>query len=90
MSDLIAHLSIKKGILVAKALDGYAIDIPLIDAVAARAFIVVTRNGQPMPIRKKGPYWIIFPWSDGVDTTNKLLSSWSIWQLVEFTIKEGN
>lgn len=64
------------------ALNHYAMDIPFQRAIDANAFIAVHENGRPMPIRDRGPYWLIFPFfADDQTLPIKDLTPWAVWQL---------
>lgn len=67
--------------LLARALNGYSVVISVPAAIAAGAFIAVQIDGQPMRVRNKGPFWIVFPWDEQPDLLNREVRSWSVWQL---------
>jgi hypothetical protein len=82
LQDLLTHLTAEADTLTATALNDYQVTIEIPEAVNAGAFIAILRDGKPMPIRNKGPFWIIFDWNEASSETKvSLLSSWSIWQL---------
>lgn len=81
LSELITTLDIDTDQLTAVALNNYRINLDLAGAIEAGAFIAAQRDGKAMPVRQKGPFWIIFPWSDGAELSDPQLASWAIWQL---------
>lgn len=61
----------------AVALNDYVIGIPADDMRRTDVLVADRHNGEPMAIRNKGPLWIIYPDSSGVeDRADKM-----IWQL---------
>jgi hypothetical protein len=63
------------------ALNDYAATIPLPAALDAEAFLATRQDGNPMPVRSRGPFWIIFPWSRRPDLDTARVRQWSVWQL---------
>lgn len=82
LQAVLAESGIHDGRVAAEALNGYSVDIPVRQAVNAGAFIAVHLDGQPMRVKDKGPYWIVFPWSSDGSLDNREIRAWSIWQLV--------
>lgn len=83
--DFIKHVKIETDEVLAKALGDYQVVMPVADVIAAGGFVAITRDGKPMPVRSKGPYWIIFPYEElNMDTApSTLVRSWSIWNLTQ-------
>lgn len=73
--------------ITAVALNDYTIDIPIADAQNEKVIIADRRNGALMPIRDKGPLWIIYPLSNQSDLDDESTYSKMIWQLKQLTIK---
>ena len=67
--------------LKASAVNDYSVDIPISDAVPGRAMIAYQRNGATMPLRDKGPLWIVFPFDSGTEFQRESIYARSIWQL---------
>lgn len=65
----------------ARSLNGYSVDIPVQTAIERGAFVAVQLDGEPMKVRDKGPFWIVFPWTNRPELLNHEVRSWSIWQL---------
>jgi len=40
-----------------------------------------------MPVRKKGPMWVVFPWSDHPEIANEVYYARSIWQLKRIAVE---
>jgi hypothetical protein len=70
------------------ALNDYAIKIP-VEELGDEAPIIATRmNGEPMPIRDKGPYWVVFPYDSDPQYQSEIVYSRSIWQLNRLVVTE--
>lgn len=67
--------------LLASALNGYSVVISVPTAIKEGAFIAVQIDGEPMRVRDKGPFWLVFPWAERPELLNREVRSWSIWQL---------
>ncbi|TGG91269.1 hypothetical protein E4656_16235 [Natronospirillum operosum] len=63
------------------ALNDYAVETDAQKLVDADAVIVFERNGEPMPVRDYGPYWVLFPFSDRPELINRDIRNVSVWQL---------
>lgn len=85
LSDLLTHFDIDATQLNARALNDYEVKIDIQAATAAGAFIASHQNGQTMTIRNKGPFWVIFPWSNDPGLHSRSVQTWSIWQMIELT-----
>ena len=63
------------------ALNDYKVTMPL-DQLEDEVPIVATRmNGEPMSVRDKGPYWVVFPYDTDTKYQSEIVYAWSIWQL---------
>jgi len=67
--------------LLASALNGYSVVISVATAIEEGALIAVQANGEPMRVRDKGPFWLVFPCTDRTELLNREMRSWSVWQL---------
>lgn len=74
-------LNITEGDLKATAINDYAVDIPVSDAVEDGPIIAYMRNDQMMPRREKGPLWVIYPYDSKAEYRSEVIYSRSIWQL---------
>lgn len=70
----------------ASAVNDYSVSIPVTDAVPGRALVAYLRNGNPMPLRNKGPLWIVFPFDSSQEFQSETIYSRSIWQLNRITV----
>lgn len=87
LSTLIEALGASGASVAATAINDYSVEIPLTDAIEGGALVAYHRNGQPMPIRDKGPLWVVYPFDDNPDYRSEVTYSRSIWQLDRMTIQ---
>ena len=81
LADLLAAVGAKGTTLRASAVNDYAVDIPVSDAVDGGPIVAFLRNGEPMSLRNKGPLWIVYPYDSSDVFQSELIYSRSIWQL---------
>ena len=88
LKDILDANGIDKGTISATAINDYAIDIPVSDAVVGGPIIAYALNGAPMSVREKGPLWIVYPYDQNMDYQSEVVFSRSIWQLNRITIQQ--
>ena len=83
LTDLIG---VTNGMLRATAINNYAIEIPVSDAVNEGPIIAYLMDGKKMSVRDKGQLWIVYPYDANPDYRSEVVYSRSIWQLdrIEF------
>ncbi|WP_293574181.1 molybdopterin-dependent oxidoreductase [Phaeobacter sp.] len=74
------------GLLRARAINDYAVEIPLSDVAAGGPIIAYQRNGAIMSVRDKGPLWVVYPYDSNEGFQTEAIYSRSIWQLEEITV----
>ena len=77
-----------EGTLKATAINDYAVEIPVEDAVEGGPIIAFMRNGAPMSVRDKGPLWIVYPYDSDPAYQTEVIYSRSIWQLDRIEVME--
>ncbi len=85
--DLLALLGVAEGTLRATAINDYAVDIPVSDAVDGGPIVAYLLNGQPMSVRDKGPLWIVYPYDSKREYRSEVIYSRSIWQLDRMEVR---
>lgn len=83
---LMEVLGVTEGSLKATAINDYAIDIPVSDAVDGGPILAYLQNGKPMSVREKGPLWVVYPYDLNKDYQAEVIFSRSIWQLVSLDV----
>jgi hypothetical protein len=69
------------------AINDYAVEIPMTDAVDDGPIVAYAMDDKPMSVRDKGPLWVIYPFdSKSIYKTEEVYSR-SIWQLSKIDIQ---
>ena len=85
--DLLAALEAEGDILRAVALNDYAVEIPVSDAVEGGPIIAFLRNGEEMSVREKGPLWLVYPYDSAAEYRSEVTYARSIWQLARIEVQ---
>ncbi|MER0236551.1 hypothetical protein ABRA89_00230 [Fulvimarina sp. MAC8] len=64
-----------------EALDGFAITADIGQLVADGAILVVRQDGAFLPVSRKGPAFLMFPFDDGPELKNQARFGQCIWQI---------
>ncbi|NIY99041.1 oxidoreductase [Salipiger sp. HF18] len=80
LADLLDAVGAQGSVIKAVALNGYIVNIPLVDARETGATIAYLRDGKRMTVRNKGPLWIIYPF-DNLTGDQDVYFNRAIWQL---------
>lgn len=81
LAVLVEALRLQGDTLRATAINDYAVDIPMSDAVQDGPIVAFSLNGSKMSVRDKGPLWIVYPYDANADYRSEVIYSRSIWQL---------
>lgn len=81
LRDILAKAMIGGGEIKAVALNDYAVSIPFADALDHDVIVTTRLNGEEMPVRDKGPLWVMYPFSDAPALKTETNYSRCIWQL---------
>lgn len=81
LATLVKELGITGKTMRATAINDYAVDVPLSDAVEGGPIVAYRMNGDIMSVRDKGPLWIVYPYDSDADYRTEVIYSRSIWQL---------
>lgn len=65
----------------AVAMNDYKVSVPLSDSETYDVIIALRRDGQYMPVRDKGPLWIIYPLDLVAGLQTPAIHARMIWQL---------
>ena len=66
----------------AVALNDYTTDIPIADFERYGVLLALKRDGNEMPVRDKGPLFIVYPYDSRPELKSKIFYSRSAWQVV--------
>lgn len=88
LATLLETLGVTEGVIKAIALNDYSVEIPVDVAVTGGPILAYKRNGELMPVRDKGPLWVIFPYDSSARYRTEVTYSQSIWQLAKLEITD--
>lgn len=88
LASVLALAGIDDGRVIATGLDDYISEIPIAAAFEAGAYVAVSKDGELMQIREKGPFWIIFPWSEHPELVNREIRNWAVWHLARLKVTD--
>ena len=81
LADFAEFMQIESGSLLARAINDYAVEIPLEDAVEGGPILAYRMNGDFMSVRDKGPLWVVYPYDADPGYQNDMIYARSIWQV---------
>jgi len=81
LRDVLAAVKARGNTLKAVALNDYRITIPLEDAAKFDVVVAHRMNDQPIPVRTKGPLFVVYPFDNNPALQNTVYYERSIWQL---------
>lgn len=84
---LLAAVDARGSELEATALDGYRVVIPIADLERFPMLLATRRDGRPMPVRERGPLWLVYPWSTHPETAEQPYRGRAIWQLRTIVVR---
>lgn len=89
MRRLLASLEAQGTMLRAVALNDYAVEMPVEEVLASDGFLATRQDDAPIPVRLRGPFWIVFPWSQRPELDTADHRQRSVWQLHRIEIGSG-
>lgn len=84
--QLLAAVDSRGTTIRAVALNDYAVSMPIAEVVAHDGFLAARQNDAPIPVRSRGPFWIIFPWSQRPELESAANRRRAVWQLQRMDI----
>ena len=86
MAHLLDHVGANGQKVTALALNDYSTDIPLDDFRRYNAILALKRNAAYMPIRDKGPLFIVYPYDSDPALKHQRYYSRSAWQVARLAV----
>ncbi|APW40791.1 hypothetical protein RD110_18430 [Rhodoferax koreense] len=86
LRDVLAAAGARGSKIVASALNDYKTEIPFDDALRQDAIVARLMNDQPMPVRGKGPLFIVYPYDSKSELRSEIYYNRSAWQLKALTV----
>ena len=81
LRDVLAVAGAQGSTLMAEALNNFKVEIPLADTRQFPVVLARLMDDKPMPIREKGPLFIIYPFDTNTELHSARYYSRSAWQL---------
>ena len=69
------------------ALNDYMSVIPVSDFEDFGPILATRRNGVPMPVAEKGPFFIVYPFSERPELRNETCHARAVWQVARITFE---
>lgn len=70
------------------ALNDYAIEVPVSDAVSDGPIIAYHLNDELMSARDKGPFWLVYPFDAKAEYRSETMCSRSTWQVNRMAVHD--
>jgi hypothetical protein len=87
MRDLLKRVGAKGTEIVAQALNDYKVTIPIADFDRFNVILAYRRDGRTMPVRDRGPLWIMYPFDDNPTIRTDLYFARCAWQLKAIEVR---
>jgi hypothetical protein len=87
LDKLMAEVGATGHRVVAYALNDYSTEIPIEDFAKHHAILALKRNGEYMPVRDKGPLFVIYPYDSDPELKSQVYYSRSAWQVARLVVK---
>ena len=87
MEKLMADVGAKGQRVVAYALNDYTTEIPMEDFGKYHAILALKRNGEYMPVKDKGPLFVVYPYDSEAELKSQIFYSRSAWQVARLVVK---
>ena len=71
----------------AVALNDYSSDLPIEDFAKYNVILALKRDGEYMPVRDKGPLFIVYPYDNSPELRSQKFYSRSVWQVSRLIVK---
>lgn len=69
-----------------KALNDYTTEIPIADFARYHTILALKRNGDYMPVKDKGPLFVVYPYDSEPELKHQRFYSRSAWQVARMTV----
>jgi hypothetical protein len=87
LAKLMEAVDAKGDRLVAVALNDYSAELPMEDIKKYNVILALKRDGEYMPVRDKGPLFIVYHYDSNPDLKNQKFYSRSVWQVARIEVK---
>jgi hypothetical protein len=73
--------------VVVVALNDYSTEIPMEDFAKFNVILAIKRNGEYMPVRDKGPLFIMYPFDSNPDLQSQTYYARAAWQVARIDVR---
>ena len=87
LADVLAAVKASGSTVDAVAINDYRISIPVADVRKYEVIVARLIDGQPMPVREKGPLFVVYPFDSAAELRTSTFYERSIWQLKALDIQ---
>lgn len=87
MARLMGRVVARGTTLVATALNDYSTEIPISDFERFGTLLALKRDGQYMPVRDRGPLFIVYPYDSSPELGVRLYYARSAWQVARMVVR---
>jgi hypothetical protein len=87
LSDVLAAVQASGSTVSAVAINDYKISIPVADTRKYPVIVARLIDDQPMPVREKGPLFVVYPFDSASELRTSTFYERSIWQLKALDIQ---
>lgn len=87
MSKLLEAVGAKGTSITVTALNDYATDVPIEDFKVHTVILATKRDGNYMPVRDKGPLFIVYNYDSNPELQHQRFYSRSVWQVARMVVK---
>jgi hypothetical protein len=86
LKDVLAAAGAEGETVTVRAMDGYAVEVPMQEMIDKGAVVALARDGKPLGIGGFGPTQIVFPRSERPDLA-EMPDDWWIWQIYHISVE---
>lgn len=87
LDKLMKHVGASGERAVVVALNDYSSEIPVEDFSKYKVILALKRDGEYMPVRDKGPLFVIYPFDSNPELKSQTFYGRSVWQVAKIIIK---
>lgn len=87
MTRLLERVGAQGETITAVALNDYSTEIPISDFGRFGTILALKRGGEYMPVRDKGPLFIVYPYDSNPELKSPRYYGRSAWQVARLTVK---
>lgn len=88
LSAVLEQANARGTLVTMTALNDYAVDIPFAEIGEDYPIVATRMNGDTMPVRDKGPYWVVYPYDFDESFQTETTYARSIWQLKSLDVMD--